>query len=317
MNQDIRLSVDFFGHHKVRRLRRALGADGALCLIALFCYAGKHRPTGALSGMGAEDIEEAAGWNGEAGAFVAMVCGLGLLEQCEEGVYQIHDWADHNPWAAGAEERRAMASKAGKASAEARRKAKTQGGEATTDGQQGVDGALQPVEPELNGSSTESNGGPTPLPSPSPKAKGITLPSSGTKSSLRGESVPGGAGAPPARVEDCPHEEIVGLYNAILADAGLPEVRVWGEAQRSKLRSRWREDKARRSLDWWRAFFERVKAAPFLMGKVDGRGGAPPFRASLDWLVGPTNFGKVLNGNYDPQGAGRSGLDDWATGTGG
>lgn len=315
MNQDIRLSVDFFGHHKVRRLRRLRGDAGVLCLIALYCYAGKHRPTGELSGMGAEDIAEAAGWEGEAQEFVAEICGLGFLEECEEGVYRIHDWAEHNPWAAGAEERRAMASKAGKASAEARRQAKAQGSGAATDGQRPVDGALQSVEPELNGSPAESNGGPTPLPSPSPK--GSTLPSSETKRLLRGESVPGGAGAPPARVEDCPHEEIVGLYNAILADAGLPEVRVWGEAQRAKLRARWREDKERRSLDWWRAFFERVKAAPFLMGKVDGRGGAAPFRASLDWLVGPSNFGKVLNGNYDPQGPGRSGLDDWATGTGG
>ena len=317
MNQDIRLSVDFFGHHKVRRLRRRHGDKGVVCLIALFCYAGKHRPTGELSGMSQEDIAEAAGWDGDAEEFVSGICGLGFLEECEEGRYQIHDWAEHNPWAAGADERRLAASRAGKASAEARRQAKTQGGDGATGGQRAVDESLQVVEPALNGSPTESNGGPTPLPSPSPKAKGSTLPSSETKSLLRGESVPGGAGAPPVRIEDCPHGEIVLLYNSILADAGLPEVRVWGETQKAMLRSRWREDKARRDPAWWRAFFERVKACPLLMGKVEGRGGAAPFRASLDWLVKPTNFGKVLNGNFDPQGAGRSGLDDWATGTGG
>ncbi|AWE74359.1 phage replication O, N-terminal -containing domain protein [Pseudomonas aeruginosa] len=41
-----------------------------------------------------------------------------------------------------------------------------------------------------------------------------------------------------------------------------------------------------------------MKASPFLMGKVPGRNGAKPFRATFDWLIAPSNFVKVVEGNY-------------------
>lgn len=178
MAEDIRIHVDFLIHHKTRRLKRKLGSDAVLALLTLFCYAGKFRPGGVLKGMDAEDIADASGWGGDASGFVSELCDIGFIEQCDEGIYSIHDWEEHNPWAAGAEERRAMAAKAGKASAEAKRKSKeyndiqTDANGTSTE----ANGPLKSVATELqrnvNGSSTEAqrelNGTPTPSPSPSP-----------------------------------------------------------------------------------------------------------------------------------------------------
>lgn len=133
------------------------------------------------------------------------------------------------------------------------------------------------------------------------------------KTPLRG--VVGGvtADASPSGPPPCPAEKIRELYNAVLSDAGLPEAKVLGKALQGQIRARWREDRERRDLAWWRRYFEHVRRCDWLMGRVDGRGGQP-FRASLNWLTGAENMGKVLNGQYDPRGGGASALDEWAKG---
>jgi hypothetical protein len=90
----------------------------------------------------------------------------------------------------------------------------------------------------------------------------------------------------------------VALYHDRLP--ALPQVRVWGPENRAQLRSRWREDKERQSLDWWRDYFDRVQSSDFLCGRKSGTKG--PFFASLSWLVNRTNLGKVLNGQFDNRG---------------
>lgn len=281
MNRDIRLSVDFLGHHKVRRLKRLHGAEGVLCLIALYLYTAKHRPLGQLSGMDAADIADACGWTGDGEAFVADICEIGFLERCDEGVYQIHDWADHNPWVAGAEDRQAKAQFAAKSRW-------SKGSRLSTE----APGQCSEDAPVCSGQCSSD----APLPSPSPK--GIKRLPSETKS-LFGESlVVGGTDDPPQpRSAPCPAQQILDLYNALLSDQGLPEAKVLGKVLQGQIRARWREDRERRNLDWWRAYFERVGACDWLMGRVDGRGGS--FRASLNWLTGAQNMGKVLNGQYD------------------
>ncbi|MEG1543936.1 MAG: hypothetical protein RR382_05350 [Tannerellaceae bacterium] len=122
---------------------------------------------------------------------------------------------------------------------------------------------------------------------------------------------PGGDLAPPKDLEllteskilqspkdPCPHKVIVDLYHEILPE--LPHVRVWGDENRGNLRVRWREDKARQNIDWWRGFFLYVKKSRFLTGQISGRDGEP-FFANLGWLVRPKNFAKVLNANYNPE----------------
>ncbi|WP_330113941.1 replication protein [Pseudomonas sp. JS3066] len=100
----------------------------------------------------------------------------------------------------------------------------------------------------------------------------------------------------PAKVEACPHQAIVDLFHEILPE--LPSVALLNKTRIQQLQARWRESKVHRDLDFWREYFGMVKSSDFLMGKVRGRGGDKPFRASFDWLIAPRNFVKVVEGNY-------------------
>jgi hypothetical protein len=72
----------------------------------------------------------------------------------------------------------------------------------------------------------------------------------------------------------------------------LPKVNVWTNSSRANLRTRWREDQERQSLDWWCGFFHTVATSDFLTGRIK------PWQADLGWLVKPANFEKVMNGAY-------------------
>lgn len=104
MNTDFRVAVDFFAHHKARKLKRRLGSDGVMALLQLWAYAAKLRTDGDLSGMNTEDIELAADWGGEDGALVSVLVEVGFIDQGDSG-YVLHDWLENNAWAAGAESR--------------------------------------------------------------------------------------------------------------------------------------------------------------------------------------------------------------------
>ena len=104
MNSDIRLSVGFFDHPKTIKLERQLGHEGVIALMRLWLWAAQNRPSGILTGMDEDDIEIAARWNGEARAFNAVTTRLKLLDKVG-GVYQIHDWQEHNAWQSDAENR--------------------------------------------------------------------------------------------------------------------------------------------------------------------------------------------------------------------
>jgi hypothetical protein len=94
---------------------------------------------------------------------------------------------------------------------------------------------------------------------------------------------------------DCPHAEILEAYHELLP--ANPRMKVWAGKRMDSLRSRWREDAKRQSLDYWRRFFTHVAASPFLTGQVSGTNGRP-FLPGLDWLVLPENFAKVIEGRY-------------------
>lgn len=97
-------------------------------------------------------------------------------------------------------------------------------------------------------------------------------------------------------VPACPHQAIVDLYHEILPE--LPAVAILNDTRKRHLQSRWRENAVHRDLGFWRDYFESVKSSAFLTGKVPGRMGGKPFRATFDWLIAPSNFVKVVEGNY-------------------
>jgi hypothetical protein len=102
---DARLSASFPTHPKTKKLMRRLGAAGPWALVCLFLWARMNRADGDLVGMTDEDIELACDWAGDEGALVAALVSVGFLDG-EEGSRKIHDWAEHQPWSAGAEDRK-------------------------------------------------------------------------------------------------------------------------------------------------------------------------------------------------------------------
>lgn len=87
---------------------------------------------------------------------------------------------------------------------------------------------------------------------------------------------------------------------------------VWNEAAKAAgfSESRVMNDKLRRAirrtltdlggLDQWREVVAKVRASPFLCGKVPpSLGRDKPFRASLTWATNPTNLVEIMDGKYD------------------
>lgn len=98
----------------------------------------------------------------------------------------------------------------------------------------------------------------------------------------------------------CPHDDILALYHELLP--ANPRMKTWTGSRQANLRTRWREDAKRQSLDYWRRFFTHVAASPFLTGQVTGQGGRV-FLPGLDWLVKPDNFAKVIENRYHDRSA--------------
>lgn len=99
------------------------------------------------------------------------------------------------------------------------------------------------------------------------------------------------------RVPNCPFEKIIELYHMALPE--LPAVVLLNDTRRKHLQARWRENPVHQDLQFWAEFFAQVKRSRFLLGQTAGRNGEKPFRATFDWLVKPSNFVKVIEGNYD------------------
>lgn len=112
---DIRLKVGFLRHPKTIRLRAALGAEGVVAFIALMAYVRvNHHRTGACGKLEDRDIEVLAEWAGEEGLFVRTLIELRLLDG-KPGSRRVHEWTQHQPYAAMRHKRVAKARKAASA----------------------------------------------------------------------------------------------------------------------------------------------------------------------------------------------------------
>ncbi|MHB8915378.1 MAG: hypothetical protein ACYC4K_06150 [Thiobacillus sp.] len=94
----------------------------------------------------------------------------------------------------------------------------------------------------------------------------------------------------------CPHQKIIDLYHLHLPAS--TQIKIWNGDRASHLRARWREDKARQSLDWWEKFFVFIAESRFLTGRATPNAGREAFTANLAWIVMPNNFAKIIEGEY-------------------
>ena len=101
----------------------------------------------------------------------------------------------------------------------------------------------------------------------------------------------------------CPHQQILDLYHELLPE--LPCMKVWNGTRQQHLAARWRErwksknySTQAEGLAYFRKLFEYIwRECDWLMGRIPGRNGKP-FLATLEWIVSPGNFAKIIEGNY-------------------
>lgn len=131
-----------------------------------------------------------------------------------------------------------------------------------------------------------------PTPAPDAAHPGISCPQN-RKGTIK---EPSGSSAP-AREDSkqVPVQHIVDLFNELLPE--LPAVVLINKDRKTKIQARWADSAVHQDLEFWRDFFGMVRSSDWLMGKVAGRDGKG-FRCNFDWLIAPTNFVKVVEGNY-------------------
>lgn len=130
-------------------------------------------------------------------------------------------------------------------------------------------------------------------PAPDAGHPGISCPQNrkGTIKELSGSSAPTRDDS-----KQTPVQQIVDLFNELLPD--LPSVVLINKDRKSKIQARWADSPVHQDLEFWREFFGMVRSSDWLMGKVNGRDGKG-FRCNFDWLIAPSNFVKVVEGNYN------------------
>jgi len=112
---DIRLHMAFRMNPKIVELEALLGEGGVLAIITLWAWAAEHRPKGKLTGLSDGALEKFAMWRGTSGLFIDTCLKQRLLERDAEGVIEIHDWKEHQPWAFFSKERKKIAARNGAA----------------------------------------------------------------------------------------------------------------------------------------------------------------------------------------------------------
>jgi hypothetical protein len=286
---DARLNIGLPAHPKTKKLIKRIGTDGAWRMVCLFLWAASNKPNGNLSGMTAEDIELAVDWPGDDGVFVSAMLDVGFLDD-DDGCYHIHDWREHNPWAAGADTRSEKARWLAACKHHGRIKAAELMPEYAASLKNSASSILVADTKHPSSMQDDENScAPSPSPSPSPS------PLPNTKSSCP-QPTAGDQKQSGTEADSCPHEQIIAAYHELLPMGR--QVKVWNEARRSRLRSRWREDKKRQSIEWWRKFFAYIAGSDFLTGRANAIN-RPPFEIGLEWIVAPENFAKVIEGKFE------------------
>lgn len=300
---DARISVGLPAHPKTKKLIRRLGEGGAWRLVCLFLWVAQSRQDGDLSGMTGEDIELAADWQGEEGAFIKALIEVGFVDG-EEGAYSIHDWQEHNPWAAGADARSekskwlALCKHHGRAkAAEMMPSYAARLQESSKKDDQCKHEAHASSASSTHEAENSSAPSPSPSPLPSPNVENLNT------------SVASAPVGPQATTQQtaCPADAIVALYHEILPDN--PRCKVLSDARRAAIRARWKEaaklncapfgySSRADGLVAWRRFFEVCAESDFLTGRAPGLPGKPPFVADIDFLMSPSGFAKTLENKY-------------------
>lgn len=201
----------------------------------------------------------------------------GALQLVLDDFFQLRDGAYHHERCDSEIEKYRTSieakAKAGKASADARRRKKDDHPSDSSD----ADDQQDPTDVErvLNGCDTDEQ----PTKNQELRTKNqITKPSSPPK-------------APP-----CKTQEIIELFTDRCPSMIQP--RVVPDAVKAMIADRWRQSPEHQQLEFWERFFDYCESLDFLTGRSPPTRGDKPFRVGLEWIVKSGNFAKIINGNY-------------------
>tara|TARA_R100000655_G_scaffold70432_3_gene108723 strand:+ start:3724 stop:4650 length:927 start_codon:yes stop_codon:yes gene_type:complete len=177
VNEDIRIKIDLFNHPKFQELEEEHGAGVCLRLFQLWGAVARFKPDGILTGWTVRTIARQAGAEkSEAESLVSALVDSGFLD-FDGQVYSCHDWADHQPWAAGVKDREKWAKKMNQKKIEKRRRLQLAKIEQTDTGTGTETDTETGTETDTaTGTVTDtphhlSNSLPTPVPKPKPAPK--------------------------------------------------------------------------------------------------------------------------------------------------
>ncbi|MDP3164385.1 MAG: hypothetical protein Q8N06_02860 [Hydrogenophaga sp.] len=287
----------------MKKLIRRLGAEGGLALIYLFLWSAVHRSDGNLAGLSDEDIELSIDWTGGNGKFVAEAAAVGFLDG-EEGSRSLHDWSEHNPWAAGAEQRSerskyaALCKQYGRVEADrmmpnyAARTPNAQSGsaESTPNSANGMPSALPNGDTRVPLAAFSSAPSPSPSPIPSPIPNTPQPPKGGKRARGPKSDVgdPEGFadwyalyGRKDARADAVKAWTQKGLdADQALRDRAMAAVKAW----------RWSEDRSKNPLpaSWLRGerwADEAVAVAVATVAKAQAEAGFPASATAVPWWM--------------------------------
>ena len=180
VNEDIRIKIDLFNHPKFQELEEGHGAGVCLRLFQLWGAVARFKPDGVLSGWTVRTIARQAGAEkSEAESLVKALLDSGFLDFDGE-TYSCHDWADHQPWAAGVKDRESWAKKMNRKKVEKRRRLQLERIEATgteTDTDTGTETGTETGTDTGTGTDTPHHlTSSYPKPKPKPKPKPVPIP---------------------------------------------------------------------------------------------------------------------------------------------
>ena len=108
-------------------------------------------------------------------------------------------------------------------------------------------------------------------------------------------------------IPECPHLEILSLWEEVLPALPKHLPQQWKGTRQAHLRARWREKAAEKGwrtcdegLAYFRRVFELISESAFLTGRTASSDPSRrPFQATLEWVVCPLNWAKVLEQRYN------------------
>lgn len=94
------------------------------------------------------------------------------------------------------------------------------------------------------------------------------------------------------KLPNCPYDQIVNLYHEKLPSAS--RIIALSPTRKRHIQARWKENP---DLKIFEMLFQHVAESPFLLGQVQSPG-RTPFKITIDWIMNPNNFLKILEGRY-------------------